>query len=191
MTRRWIGFWAVAVLAAGAAGCMDQPAAAPRDESAPAALPDARLIDEEGHRVRFTEVVGDRVAVVNAFFTSCKEICPAMAATLAGVADGLGSHLGDDVVMISLSLDPETDTPERLRAFAAQHGGRPGWRFMTGDRVEVARLLDRLGLGGVQKEQHTPVFLVGAPGRTAWTRASGFSDPAVVVRQVLALVDGT
>lgn len=178
------------LLALVGTGCGREPVGATPAEAAPAPLPDAALVDEQGKAVRFAEIVGGRVAVVNAFFTSCKEICPTMAATLAGVADGLGARLGDDVVMVSLSLDPATDTPERLRTFAAAHGGRPGWRFLTGDRAEVLGLLDALGLGGVPKDQHAPVLLIGAPGRTAWTRASGFSDPSVVVGQAIALADG-
>jgi protein SCO1/2 len=191
MRRSWTGAIALVWL-----GCAPQPeaeqtpaGAGSRPQVVGTAALDATLVDQDGHEVQLAELVAGKVAVMNAFFTSCEQICPMTAATLSAVADGLGPRLGTDIVMVSLSLDPTTDTPERLHAFATKHGGRPGWRFLTGDRVVLARLVDRLGLGAAVKEAHSPVLSFGAPGRTAWSRASGISDPAVVVGQILAVAE--
>jgi protein SCO1/2 len=96
------------------------------------------LVDQEGRERRlYSDLLQGRVVVINLFFTSCEDSCPILTRNLVKVQDLLGPRLGPEVAMLSFSVDPEADTPERCKAFAAAHAARPGWYFLTGSRENV------------------------------------------------------
>src|SRR5215471_1637418 len=76
---------------------------------------DATLVDQNGNRVRFPDLMKDKIVVINTVFTSCPTICPVMGAQFASLTKLLGARAGADVSLISISVDPATDTPERLK----------------------------------------------------------------------------
>ena len=83
-------------------------------------IPDVSLVDQEGRPVRFhTDLIKDKVVVVNFIFTTCTTVCPPMGATFGKLREQLGEKAGKDVHLVSVSVDPRTDTPERLKAWAA------------------------------------------------------------------------
>lgn len=142
-------------------------------------VPDANLVDQDGRPVRFyTDLVKGQVVAMNFVFTSCGTICPPMGANFAKLQKLLGGHPdGPRVRLISVSIDPATDTPERLKAWAGKFGAGPGWTLVTGDRDEVARLLKALGVYTGNAASHTPVVLVGNDASHQWTRAYGLAPP--------------
>src|ERR1051326_3473108 len=91
---------------------------------------DVRLVTQNGDSVRlYSDLLKDKVVVINAFFGSCTGSCPKMAGVLAGLQERLGDHLGKDVFLLSFSVDPETDTPEKLKTYAENFRARPGWQI--------------------------------------------------------------
>jgi protein SCO1/2 len=169
--------WALA-LAAGllpAAAQTAAPEARPLDGLQ---VPDVRLVDQDGRPVRFyTDLVKDRVVAMNFVFTTCTTICPPMGANFAKLQKLLA---GRDVRLISVSIDPANDTPERLKAWSRKLGGAPGpgWTLVTGDREEVNRLLKALGVYTAAITDHSPLVLLGDDARHRWTRAYGLAPPA-------------
>jgi protein SCO1/2 len=142
-------------------------------------VPDVSLVDQDGRPVRFyTDLVKDRVVAVNFVFTTCTTICPPMGANFARLQKILGDRAGRDVHLISVSVDPNTDTPERLKAWAQKFGAGPGWTLVTGDRDEVIRLLKALGVYTPSISDHSPLVLLGNDARHRWTRAYGLATPA-------------
>ena len=142
-------------------------------------IPDAALVDQDGRAVRFyTDLVKDRVVAVNFVFTTCTTICPPMGANFARLRKLLGDRAGREVHLISVSVDPATDTPERLKAWSQKFGAGPGWTLVTGDRDEVVRLLKALDAFTPNINDHTPLALLGNDARHRWTRASGLAAPA-------------
>jgi protein SCO1/2 len=102
-------------------------------------LPAFALTDQAGRSFGTRELRG-RVWVADFIFTSCQEACPLLTARMAEVAKR-ARHLGPDFHLVSISVDPQRDTPERLAAYAAQHGASPvAWSFLTGpaDAIEAA-----------------------------------------------------
>src|SRR5882757_2866913 len=94
-------------------------------------IADSPVIDQTGAARHFySDLVKDRVVVMNFVFTSCTTICPTMGATFARVQKLLGSR--KDISLISVSIDPANDTPERLAAWSRRLGGGPGWTLVTG-----------------------------------------------------------
>lgn len=144
-------------------------------------IPDVSLVDQDGKPVRFaTDLVQDRVVAINFVFTTCTTICPPMGANFAKLRQLLGERAGRDVHLISVSVDPRTDTPERLKAWAGKFGTGPGWTLVTGDPDEVVRLLKALGAYTPDIKDHSPLVLVGNAGRGEWTRAYGLAPPAKI-----------
>lgn len=142
-------------------------------------VPDVKLVDQDGKPVNFyTDLVKGQVVAMNFVFTSCGTICPPMGANFAKLQKLLGGrHGGPSVRLISVSIDPGTDTPERLKAWAAKFGARPGWTLVTGNGEEIERLLKALGVYSGLPDRHTPVVLVGDDASHQWTRAYGLAPP--------------
>jgi len=168
-----------------------QPAPAPAKPEIEAVsgltIPDVTVLDQEGKPVRFySDLVKDRVVAVNFVFTTCTTICPPMGANFASLQKQLGARAGRDVHLISVSVDPSTDTPERMKAWAQKFGAGPGWTLVTGDRAEVTRLLKALGVYTPDINDHSPLVLLGNDARHQWTRAYGLASPA----KLAELIDG-
>jgi protein SCO1 len=147
-------------------------------------VPDVRLVDQDGRPVRFyTDLVKGRVVAMNFVFTTCTTICPPMGANFAKLQKLVA---GRDVHLISVSIDPGNDTPERLKAWSRKFGGvpGPGWTLVTGDRDEVNRLLKALGVYTAAITDHSPLVLLGDDARHRWTRAYGLAPPDRLVELV-------
>lgn len=157
------------------------PAAAREAAGAPETLgalnvPDVSLVDQDGKPVRFyTDLVKGRVVAVNFVFTTCTTICPPMGATFAKLEKLVA---GKDVQLISVSIDPTNDTPERLKEWSRKFGAGPGWTLVTGNRDEVTHLLKSLGVYTAGATDHSPLVLLGNDRARRWTRAYGLAAPA-------------
>jgi protein SCO1 len=150
-------------------------------------IPDVPVVDQDGKAVRFySDLVKDRVVAVNFVFTTCTTICPPMGANFAKLQKLLGDRAGREVHLISVSVDPTTDTPERMKAWAQKFGAGPGWTLVTGDRDEITRLLKSLGVYTANISDHSPLVLLGNDARHQWTRAYGLAAPA----KLAELIDG-
>jgi len=151
------------------------------------AVPDVRLVRDDGKEVSLAGELDDgRPVVLQFIFTTCTTICPLMAQTFARLQE----KLGDDhrVHLVSISIDPEQDTPARLREYARKLHAGPQWRYYTGTvqaSVAVQRAFNAY-LG--DKMNHTPTtFLRAAPGR-AWVRIDGFASADELASEVRELV---
>ncbi|HEX6625236.1 MAG TPA: SCO family protein [Pyrinomonadaceae bacterium] len=169
---------APAAVASGGAATADEKGAlsAPR-------IPDIDVYDQSGKRLKFyTDLVKGKTVAVNFIFTTCTTVCPPLSATFRRVQQQLAEAGAADVQLISVSVDPATDTPERLRDYAAKFKAGPGWTFVTGDKLEIDSLLRALGSAVADKNQHTPSVLVGNDAAGHWTRTYGLSSPAALVK---------
>ncbi|HEY6322177.1 MAG TPA: SCO family protein [Thermoanaerobaculia bacterium] len=174
--------------------------AAARSQSAPAEqthesashhyFTDVELIDQDGKPRRlYSDLLAGKTVVVDSFFTSCTGSCPAVAATLARIQAALGDRLGRDVVLLSLSVDPQTDTPARLKEYAARLGARSGWYFLTGNKENVDLALRKLGQYSERKEDHTNLLIVGNERTGLWKKVFGLAKPEEVLAIVQSVLD--
>jgi cytochrome oxidase Cu insertion factor (SCO1/SenC/PrrC family) len=148
-------------------------------------IPDVNVYDQDGKRLKFyTDLVKGRVVAINFIFTTCTTVCPPMTATFRRVQQDLTKGAGRDVRLISISVDPLVDTPERLRDFASKFKAEPGWTFVTGEKMEIDSLLRALGAAVANKNDHTPIVLVGNDAAGYWTRAYGLSAPSALVKVI-------
>jgi len=123
---------------------------------------DGELISQDGRKLRFySDVLRDRVVVVNVIYTSCKDACPLITAALNQVREQLGDLFGSRVFFVSISSDPERDTPRELKKFArAQHADIDGWTFLTGSKDNVDHVLSKLGQLSKSPEEHSTLLLL-------------------------------
>ena len=147
-------------------------------------IPDVIVQDQNGKSLNFyTDLVKGKVVAINFVFTTCTTICPPLTATFRRVQQQLAEQ-NATVQLISISVDPAVDTPERLRDFAAKFKAEPGWAFVTGNTSDVNSLLQRLGVAVTNKNDHTPMILIGNDAAGYWTRAYGLSSPTSLVKLI-------
>lgn len=148
-------------------------------------VPAVRLTDQDGHKVALREdVIGDRVVVMGFVYTTCTTVCPVTSALFAQLQTKLGSRLGSEVRLVSMTVDPVRDTPPRLKAYAARHHAGAEWRWLTGDTPTVTRALEAFGAYNADFTQH-PAMVVVLDGRSGdAVRLFGFPPPDTILAQV-------
>jgi protein SCO1/2 len=157
----------------------------PTAESADIDLRDRLLVDHNGQDVQFvSDVIGDNIVVMDFVYTTCTTICPVLSALFTQVQGKLGEQVGDDVWLVSMSVDPIRDTPQRLNAYSAKHRAGEGWVWLTGGKPAVDDVLTGLGAYTSNFEDHPSMVLIG-DGRTGeWQRLFGFPNPDRIVQIV-------
>ncbi|HET7287961.1 MAG TPA: SCO family protein, partial [Pyrinomonadaceae bacterium] len=146
-------------------------------------IPDIELLDQNGRKIHFySDLVKGHTVAINFIFTTCTTICPPLGATFARVQKELGDRVGRDVRLISITVDPATDTPERLKAWGAKFHAGDGWTFVTGDKPQVDELLRALGASSARREDHTPTVLIGNDTNGTWTRTYGLAQVSQLVQ---------
>lgn len=147
-------------------------------------IPDITVLDQNGKQLRFySDLVKDKTVAINFIFTTCTTICPPLTATFRRVQQDLAQNT-PAAQLISVSVDPATDTPQRLRDFAGKFKAGPGWTFVTGDKVEIDSLLKAFGVAVADKNDHTPMILIGNDAAGYWTRAYGLASPTSLVKTI-------
>ena len=147
-------------------------------------IPNVRVLDQNGKALDFySDLVKGRNVAINFIFTTCTTVCPVLTATFRRVQTELANSQAN-VQLISVSVDPTVDTPERLRDFAEKFKAGPGWTFVTGDKTEIDSLLQRLGAGVGNKNDHTSMVLIGNDPADVWTRTYGLSSPTVLMKVI-------
>jgi protein SCO1/2 len=148
-------------------------------------VPDTNVLDQHGKRLRFySDLVKGKTVAINFIFTTCKGVCPTLTAKFRQIQRELGERVGRDVQLISISVDPTTDVPERLSAYAEKFHAGPGWTFVTGEKPEIDELLRALGAFAPEKGNHPQTILIGNDATGYWTRTLGLS-PAKEVAQIV------
>jgi protein SCO1 len=154
-------------------------------------IPNVAVRTQDGTSVRFyDDLIKGKVVMINFMFTTCTSICPRTTANLVKVEGILSEHLGHDVRIISVSVDPVTDTPEVLRTYAEHYGTRPGWYFVTGERKDIDLIRQKLGVyeNDADKTQHSGVLIYGNDTTGQWAATPALADPATIARSVMRLV---
>jgi protein SCO1 len=147
-------------------------------------VPDIQLVNQSGERVRFhSDVIKGRVAVITSFLTNCESFCPITQEKLAQLAKVLGDKMDRDVVFISVSVDPENDTPERMKAWAEKFHIQTGWSLVSGKKEDVEALLKSLGLYVSIPQRHQSALLIGNQ-KSGWSRVSSWSTAEKLARIV-------
>ena len=142
MNRRAFLLGAIASLTADAAEAAPQPEALPTIGPAPAFT----LTAQDERRLSLADLRGKAV-VLTFIYTTCVDTCPLLTAKMAALQGRLGADFARRVFFVSITVDPERDSPAVLKGYGAAHGARfDGWAFLTGTPVEIREVAKRYGI---------------------------------------------
>lgn len=148
-------------------------------------IPDINLLSQDGKKIHFYEdLLKEKTVIVSFIYTSCGNVCPMLGENLAKLQGLLGERLGKDIHLISISTDPVTDTPERLKAWAKMFGGKSGWTLITGQKADIEKLTIALAGAVVEKGMHDPIVLLGNQDKGIWKTAFGLASPERLVEML-------
>lgn len=152
-------------------------------------LYDLELYNQDGQRVKFkSDVIGEKVVAIVPFYTTCTTAYPILIFIFTRLQEMLGDPLGRDILLVSISVDPKTDIPIRLKAFARRQKARAGWVFLSGEINNLATVLSGIGVQyivgqSLDEHQHIPLTLVGSV-RGEWRRFYGYPPPEILMAQI-------
>ena len=151
-------------------------------------FPNVELVNQDGKAVRFwDDLLRDKIVVVNFVYTDCPDICGLATARMAQVVDWLSERIGKDIFVYSISLDPETDTPPRLKEFADAFQAPEGWMFLTGSPENVDIVRFKMGERSESLAQHRTDMVIGNAATGEWRRASLMGSLVVLTEEILSL----
>jgi len=141
-------------------------------------IPDVTLVNQDGAPVKlYSDLVAKNVVVVNFMFTTCTTICPPMGAAFGRLQRVLSERGLNGVRLISISVDPLNDTPEKLKAWAAQFDAGPHWTLLTGAKPDVVKALRAFSAYTPDKLAHSSLAMIGNAAKGEWIRANVLSSP--------------
>ena len=151
---------------------------------------DIQLVNQNGEKMRFYhDLLQGKTVIINSFFATCQGSCLPMTRNLEKVQEALGDRLGKDARIISISVDPEVDTPTELKAFSKKFHARPGWYFLTGSKENVAYVLKKLGQFVEDKNDHLNIFIIGNERTGLWKKAFGLAKSEELMKVVDSVID--
>lgn len=166
---------------------------APRPTPLALKLPDVELRTQDDKKVRlYEDLLKGKIFLINMFFIACTDgQCPVVAENLSRVQELIGDRLGHDIFMYSISLDPEHDRPVFLKDYAQNFNARPGWMFLTGDKLsDIDRLRKALGYWDpnpvidAEKTSHTGVVMLGSEPLDRWICSPALTAPREIMRSL-------
>jgi protein SCO1/2 len=147
-------------------------------------LPDVTLVRSDGKSVGLARELDDeRPVLVNFIYTTCTTVCPVMTQTFAEVQKRLGAD-ASKVRMISISIDPEEDTPARLGEYSKRYGAGPQWSFYTGTTEASVAVQRAFGAYRGDKMNHSPATFYRAARAEDWVRLDGFATPSALMDEL-------
>jgi protein SCO1/2 len=151
---------------------------------------DIQLVNQNGEKMRFYhDLLQGKTVIINSFFATCQGSCLPMTRNLEKVQEALGDRLGKDARIISISVDPEVDTPTELKAFSKKFHARPGWYFLTGSKENVEYVLKKLGQFVEDKNDHLNIFIIGNERTGLWKKAFGLAKSEELIKVVDSVLD--
>jgi protein SCO1 len=138
---------------------------------------DIVVVDQDGRQKRFySDLVKDKVVVLSFFFTRCVSICPSMNMALRRLQTNLGDLLGKEVVIVTVSKDPEYDTPEKLKEWSKAIGVKPGWTLVTGEVSALKKIIFDFTGDAPGPGSHSTVFMLGNDRTGEWLELMEFTS---------------
>ena len=154
---------------------------------------DTEVIDQNGKKLRFySDVLKGRVVLISFIFTNCEFACPMQAQKLKQARAAMVPAIKDEVWFVTLSVDPERDTPEAMKKFAERQAvDESRWIFLTGEKDNLEFLVKRLGQYTPDIESHTTLMLAGNTITRHWTRVLPMLTPPDIANTMRELVEET
>lgn len=150
---------------------------------------DLPVVDQNGQELRFySDVLRGRTVLIDFIYTSCEDACPIATAKLNQLRNTLGERFGNEVFFISITVDPDRDTPNHMKAFAAeQNADVPGWIWLTGKPEHINSIVKRFGQYSEDFRNHTTLMIAGNVPNKHWTKIPPMADVSQIALKITSL----
>lgn len=146
-------------------------------------VPDVTLVNQDGKRVKLLSLLNsDKPVMVDFIYGTCTTICPVLSAGYASFQRKLGDD-AQKVRLVSISIDPEYDTPEVMSAYLKRYRAKPGWDFLTGTRQDIDKVMRAFDAYVPNKMAHFPLTLIKFPAESGWVRIYGLIGTAELMNE--------
>ena len=146
-------------------------------------IPDVTLINQDGKRVPFKNIMeSNKPVVLNFIFATCTTICPVLSAGYINLQQKLGTD-STKVHLISISIDPENDSPKVLKEYLKRYRAKPGWDFLTGSRKDIDTVMRAFDAYIPNKMSHYALTLIHPPKEDKWIRIYGIMSSSEFVAE--------
>lgn len=136
-------------------------------------VPDVVLVNQDGQKVHLKSLLeSDRPVVVDFIYGTCTTICPVLSAGYVNLQRKLGPD-NQKVHLVSITIDPENDTPAILKDYLSRYRAKPGWDFLTGSRRDIDRVMKSFDAYFRNKMDHKPLTFIRSPENKHWVRLYG------------------
>jgi len=152
-------------------------------------LPDVVLIDQNGKKVRLATLLNsDQPVIVDFIFGTCTTICPVLSAGYLNLQSKLAAAGQKLPRLISVTIDPEHDTPYVMNEYLKRFRAKPGWDFLTGSRADIDAVMKGFNAYIPDKMSHYPINLIRSPKDGSWIRLFGIMSSREFLEEYQSVV---
>lgn len=146
-------------------------------------LPQVTLVNQDGLEKNLGNIMeSDKLVVVDFIFTTCTTICPVLSAGLTNFHKALGDK-ANDVILVSITIDPEHDNPEMLKSYSQKYNMKSGHELLTGSKQDINLVMKAFNADMPNKMTHYPLTFFRAPGKQEWIRVNGLMSVTDLMKE--------
>lgn len=150
-------------------------------------IPDVVLLNHEGEKVALKEYFAtDKPVILDFVYGTCTTICPVLSVGFSYFQKKTLAN-GEEVQLVSFSIDPDNDTPEIMKEYLQRYNGQPGWDIFTGNRDDVISVLRSFDAFVANKMDHFPLTILRGPGEKKWVRLYGMLSASDLMKEYTLL----
>jgi len=148
------------------------------------AIPDVVLVDSRGEKVRLKSLLEtDQPVIVDFIYATCTTICPVLSAGFANVQRKFGPET-EKVRLVSITIDPENDTPRAMKEYLERYQAQPGWHFLTGSRKDIDQVMNAFNAYFRSKMDHQPLSFIRSQEDGKWIRLYGLMSSSDLMNEL-------
>ena len=146
-------------------------------------VPDVTLVNQNGERMHLKSLLeGDKPIILDFIYGTCTTICPVLSIGFSHFQKKLGPD-ADKVLLVSISIDPDNDTPAVMKEYLARYNARDGWYYLSGKREDVIQVMKAFDAYVINKMNHFPLTILHAPGDKNWIRITEMLGTSDLMRE--------
>jgi len=151
-------------------------------------VPDVTLVNQDGKRINLRQYLDtDQIVILDFIYGTCTTICPVLSIGFSHFQKKLGPDVGK-VRMVSISIDPDNDTPRIMKEYLQRYKAREGWDFFTGKRKDIVKVMKAFDAYVINKMNHYPLTILRAPGSDDWIRINELLATSELMREYKILL---
>lgn len=151
-------------------------------------VPDVVLVNQDGRKVNLRKLLAsDKPLIVDFIYATCTTICPVLSAGFTNLQKKLAGS-AHQPQLVSITIDPENDTPKIMKAYLQRYRAKPGWDFLTGSRADIDKVMYAFNAYIPDKMSHYPLNLIRSPRDGSWVRLYGIMSSREFLEEYQAVV---